>query len=44
MSKKSKSKRFVKQGKDFVQPANEKYRNITTLADRENNNINKGDC
>ncbi len=44
MSKKSKSKRFVKQGKDFVQPNNERSRNVKTMAEAENPNINKGDC
>ncbi len=43
MSKKSKSKRFVQQGKDFVQPANERKRDVTTLADIETK-TNKGDC
>ena len=43
MSKKSKSKRFVKQGKDFVQPTNERYRGkVTTMAEVENRP--GGDC
>lgn len=35
MSKKSKSKRFVKQGKDAVQPANERYRDVTSMAEAD---------
>lgn len=44
MSKKSKSKRFIQEGKDFVQPANEREWNIRTLAEKENKNNSKGDC
>lgn len=43
MSKKSKSKRFVQQGKDYVQPANERERNVKTM-DEVENNTNKGEC
>lgn len=44
LSKKSKSKRFVQQGKDFVQPANERKKDVTTLDEVENRHMNKGDC
>lgn len=44
MSKKSKSKRATQQGKDAVQPANERKRNITTMDEAENKNANKGGC
>ncbi len=44
MSKKSKSKRFVQQGKDFVQPANEREHNVTTMAEVENKFGRKGGC
>ncbi|MDG5789182.1 hypothetical protein QA612_17120 [Evansella sp. AB-P1] len=35
MSKRSKSKRFVKQSKDAVQPNNERERNVKSLAEVE---------
>lgn len=44
MSKKSKSKRFVQQGKDFVQPANERERNVRTMDEVENKDSSKGGC
>jgi hypothetical protein len=44
MSKKSKSKRFVQQGKDVVQPANERERNVITMDEAENKNASKGGC
>jgi hypothetical protein len=44
MSKKSKSKRFVQQGKDVVQPANERERDVVTMDEAENKNDTKGGC
>ncbi|WP_216828335.1 competence protein [Alkalihalobacterium elongatum] len=45
MSKKSRSKREFQQGKDAVQPKNERYNNVTTMAEAENTTGNsKRDC
>lgn len=44
MSKKSKSKRFVKQGKDYVQPASDSKRDVITMDEAENKDTLKGDC
>lgn len=35
MSKRSKSKRFVKQGLDVIHPKNEKSRAVKTMAEKE---------
>lgn len=45
MSKRSRSKREIQQGKDAVQPNNERYNNVTTMAEAEKPNRNTGrDC
>lgn len=42
MSKRSKSKRFIKQGADAVSAKNERQRNVKTMAEAESEEM-KGD-
>ncbi|WP_139313800.1 competence protein [Alkalihalobacterium alkalinitrilicum] len=45
MSKRSRSKREIQQGKDAVQPENERYTNVTTMAEAEKSSRHsKRDC